>query len=387
MGHPIPHDTKLDVSEIALVDLAQRLGRTRWPEDLGGGGALGVPIATMRPLAAFWAEGFDWRRQEAELNALRNRRVMIDGVDLHFIEEIGKGPHPTPLLIGHGWPGSVFELLDLIPRLTDPASHGGSPEDAFTVVAPSLPGHGLSFASGQPLLSIPQIADLLRDLMTKVLGYGRFGVHGHDWGAFIAARLGQTDPAVLTGLHVTLLANPRDPSDTDPNVPAEASYAKQVANWIHNETAYSAMMATRPQTLSYGLTDSPVGLAAWMVEKFLGWSDPRSDFLSGPLRDRMLANATLYWATGAIGTTFWPYHARHRDPWLLSEADPVTAPMGYAEHPAEIVRPPRSLADRYYADIRRWTSMPAGGHFPALEGPDALAAEIRAFFRPLRCQA
>jgi pimeloyl-ACP methyl ester carboxylesterase len=144
------------------------------------------------------------------------------------------------------------------------------------------------------------------------------------------------------------------------------------------------MMATKPQTLSYGLTDSPAGLAAWMVEKFLGWSDPRSDFLSGALRDRMLANATLYWATGAIGTTFWPYHARHREPWMLTADTPVTVPTGYAEYPAEIILPPRAVAERYYKDIRRWTSMPLGGHFPALEAPDALADEIRSFFRPLR---
>jgi microsomal epoxide hydrolase len=278
----------------------------------------------------------------------------------------------------------VFEFLELIPRLTDPAHFGCDPADAFTVVAPSLPGYGLSFKPSQPRFGIEEIADCAAELMQDALGYSRFAVQGRDRGAITASRLGCVHPEKLIGIHVKLLAVWRDQQAAADTPPDEKAYGDQLAHWLREETGYQWIQGTRPQTLAFGLTDSPAGLAAWIIEKFRAWSDCGGDVESAFSRDRLLANISLYWFTGAIGSSFWPYYARMHRPWPIPEGRTVDVPTGYADFPREILRPPRSLAARTYTDIRRWSVMPRGGHFAALEQPEALAHEIREFYRPLR---
>jgi microsomal epoxide hydrolase len=378
---PTPEPFRLAVEEAAIADLRERLARTRFPDQAPGEPwAYGTDLDYLRALVGYWRDSFDWRAQEARLNAFPQYKMRRGDIDLHFLHVPGNGPAPCPLLLLHGWPGSVFEFLDIIPRLTDPARFGGDPQDAFTIVAPSLPGYGLSFTPGQPRFGIEEIADVMAGLM-PALGYPRFAVQGGDWGAFIASRLGCVHPEKLIGIHLNLLAVRRE-RDAPPASAEEESYFKQLAEWLREGTGYQWIQGTRPQTLAYALTDSPAGLAAWIVDKFRAWSDCGGDVESAIDRDRMLANISLYWFTGAIGSSFFPYYARMHRPWPLPR--PVAAPTGYAEFPAEILRPPRSLAAQAYSDIRRWTVMPKGGHFAAIEQPDALAHEIREFFRPLR---
>ena len=379
-----PQSFALRVPDETLTDLRARLARVRWPDEAPDAGwTHGTSLAYMKELVAYWRERYDWRIHEARLNRWRQFTVPLRGIDLHFIHEPGVGPAPLPLLLSHGWPGSIAEFERIVPMLTDPARFGGNPADAFTVVAPSLPGYTLSFREGQPRLGIVEIADLLAELMTDVLGYRRFAAQGGDWGAFITSCLGAAYPDRLAGIHVNLLAVRRD--QTPPSAPTdeEKAYLEELAQWMREETGYMQIQGTRPQTLAYGLTDSPVGLAAWIVEKFRAWSDCGGDVERRFSKDILLTNVMLYWVTGAIGSSFWPYYARAHSAWPISERRPVRVPTAYASFPREILHPPRAWAERVY-DIRRWTAMPAGGHFAALEEPEALAADIRAFFRDLR---
>jgi pimeloyl-ACP methyl ester carboxylesterase len=376
-----PEPFRLAVDDTAIADLRERLGHTRFPDRAPGEPwAYGTDLDYLRGLVAYWRDGFDWRAQEAALNAFPQYKLRLGGIDVHFLHVPGNGPAPCPLLLLHGWPGSVFEFLDMVPRLADPARFGGNARDAFTIIAPSLPGYALSFAPGQKRFGIEEIADLMAELM-PALGYPRFAVQGGDWGAFIASRMGCVHADELLGIHVNLLTVRRE-RDAPTTTAEEETYFEQVAEWLREGTGYQWIQGTRPQTLAYALTDSPAGLAAWIVDKFRAWSDCGGDVESAIDRERMLANISLYWFTGAIGSSFFPYYARMHRPWPLPGR--VTAPAGYAEFPAEILRPPRSLAERAYTDIRRWTVMPRGGHFAAMEQPDALAHDIREFFRPLR---
>jgi pimeloyl-ACP methyl ester carboxylesterase len=387
MAAATPKPFTLSVPDAAIADLKDRLARTRWPDEAPDAPwSYGTSLAYLRDLAAYWRDRFDWRAQEAALNAFPQFIVPLHDIDLHFLHVPGRGPAPMPLLLMHGWPGSVFEFLDLIPRLTDPAAFGGDPADAFTVVAPSLPGYGLSFRPNQPRFGIPAIADCLADLMTEVLGYRRFGAQGGDWGAFTASCLGVHHADKLAGIHINLLSvRPDLPPPANPT-PEEARYLEEVAHWLKEETGYQWIQGTRPQTLAFGLTDSPAGLAAWIVEKFRAWTDNDGTIESAIGRDRMLANIALYWFTGCIGASFWPYYARMHGPWPIPAGRTVDVPMGYAAFPKEIRHPPRSIAATAYADIRRWTEMEKGGHFAALEQPASLAAEVAAFFRQLRAR-
>jgi pimeloyl-ACP methyl ester carboxylesterase len=383
IGTPLPFT--LAVPDSALADLRTRLALTRFPDQAPDAPwAYGTDVGYMRELVAYWRDGFDWRAQEAVLNAWPQFKVRLHGIDVHYLRIEGKGPNPTPLLLMHGWPGSVFEFVDLIPRLTDPARFGGDPADSFTVIAPSLPGFGLSFAPNQPRFKIEQIAACFADLMTKVLGFSRYAAQGGDFGAFTASRLGYAFPEQLIGIHINLLTVPRDRLAPENPTPEEARYYSELAGWLKEETGYQWIQGTKPQTLAFGLSDSPAGLAAWIVEKFRTWSDCNGDVESVHSRDRLLANISLYWFTGAIGSSFWPYHARMHGPWPIPTGETVDVPMGYCAFPHEIIRPPPSVAATMYTDIRRWTPMAKGGHFAAMEQPEALAHEIAAFFRPLR---
>ena len=380
-----PTPFTMRVPDADIEDLHARLARTRFPDQAPGAPwAYGTDVAYLRGLTEYWRDSFDWRAQEARLNQFPQFKVPLHGIDLHYLHVQGKGPDPKPLLLLHGWPGSVFEFMDILPRLTDPAAFGGDPADAFTVIAPSLPGYGLSFSPGQKRFSIAEMADCFADLMTQVLGHGKFGVQGGDWGAFVASALAVRHPDKLVGIHVNLLSIRPDQLPPANPTPEETRYHDEVAVWQKEETGYQYIQGTRPQTLAYGLTDSPAGLAAWIVEKFYAWTDNQGDLETAVGRDILLANISLYWFTGAIGSSFWPYYARMHGPWPIPDGSTVDVPVGYAEFPRENRRPPRSIAERMYTDIRQWTVMAKGGHFAALEQPEALARDARDFFRPLR---
>ena len=353
---------RLEVPQAALADLRERLKRTRFPDEAPGEPwKTGTSLAYLKDLLQYWQSGFDWRVQEARINAFPQFKVPLDGIELHFLHVKSKNPGAMPLLLSHGWPGSIVEFLGVIPLLTE----------HFTIVAPSLPGYTLSFAPNQKRFGVEEIADAFVKLMTEVLGYNKFGLQGGDWGAFISSRIAATRPELITGLHLNYLTVPRDRSD-DPD------WQAQLADWVKERSAYSIIQGTRPQTLAYGLTDSPAGLAAWIAEKFHAWTDNDGSIESAISRDDMLANISLYWFTGAIGSSFWNYYARTHGPWPVPF--PITVPTAYSAFPKEILRPPRALAEKYYTNIRRWTVMEMGGHFAALEQPEALARDVTTFF-------
>ena len=369
-----PRPFKLNVPESSLVDLHERLARTRFPDEPPlAPWTTGTSVAYLKELLEYWRTKFDWRAQEAKLNTFKQYKVPIRGIDLHFIHEPGRGPNPMPLILSHGWPGSVWEFHRLIPLLTE----------HFTVVAPSLPGYTLSFQPGHERFGVEEIADTFAELMTDVLGYRKFGAQGGDWGSFITSVLALKYPERLTGIHLNLL-----PLRRDPNFPVhtaeEQAYLNQLNGFLKEETGYQWIQGTKPTTLSFGLTDSPAGLAAWIVEKFRTWTDNDGTIESAISRDDMLTNISLYWFTGAIGSSFWPYYSRMHRPWPIPDGKTINVPMGYAEFPKEILSPPRSLAERVYTNITRWTKMPKGGHFAALEHPKVLAEEIETTFRGVR---
>jgi pimeloyl-ACP methyl ester carboxylesterase len=358
-GRP-PRRLEIAIPQAQIDDLRQRLLQTRWPDKVPDDSwKLGTDLTYLRALVRYWEHIFDWRKQERALNSFRQFKASIGGIEFN-------------------------DFHKLIPMLTHPTGFGGDAADSFTVVAPSLPGHGFSFSPGQPRFDLQAMADVLATLMTRVLGYDRFAAHGSDWGAFISTRLAYRYAANLLGIHITLLAIPRSASPDKPASAEEERFQEQLAHWLKEETGYSVIMGTRPQTLAYGLSDSPVGLAAWIVEKFRGWSDCDGEVDRHIGRDVLLTNIMIYWLTGAINASCWPYYARMHGPPIVPAGEKVTVPTGYAEHPREILTPPRSLAEGTYGNIQRWTRMPRGGHFPALEAPEALAEEIREFFRPLR---
>ena len=376
---------RLAVPESVLEDLRERLSRTRLPDEPPlEPWSTGTSVAYLKQLLDYWRDGFDWRAQEAKLNAFRQFTVPLAGIDVHFIHEEGRGPNPMPLLLSHGWPGSVLEFHKVLPMLTDPARFGADPADAFTVVAPSLPGYVFSFKPGQKRFSLEEIAEVFAGLMTDVLGYRRFGAQGGDWGAFVTSRLGYAFADRMIGIHLNMLAIRRDPKMVANPTPEEKAFLDQLSHWLKEETGYQWIQGTKPTTLAFGLTDSPAGLAAWLVEKFRTWTDCDGNPENALTRDEMLTDIMLYWVTGAIGSSFWPYYARMHGPWPIPEGATVDVPTGYVQFPKEILRPPRSVAERMYTNIQRWTMMPKGGHFAALEQPEALVREIREFFRPLR---
>lgn len=362
-----PRPFRLTVPDSAVEDLRERLAQTRWPDEPPlQPWSTGTSLEYMRELAEYWRTQFDWRALEARLNAFEQYTAPVEGIDLHFLHVKGRRKGATPLLVSHGWPGSVFEFLRLIPLL----------QDQFTIVAPSLPGYGPSFKPGQKRYAIEEVADLYAELMS-LLGYERFAAQGGDWGAFVASCLGARHPHRMIGVHLNFLAIRRDPNEPAQS-PVEAAYLEQLAQWLKEGTGYQWIQGTRPQTLAFALSDSPTGLAAWIVEHFRAWSDCDGVPENAIPREEMLANISLYWFTGAIGSSFWPYYARIHGPWPVPGT--VDVPVGYVEFPKEIIRPPRSLAARTYTDIRRWTVKAKGGHFAAMEQPEALAGEITEFF-------
>lgn len=370
------------IPDEALSDLQHRLRLTRWPATFDEAGwEDGASLAFMKHLADHWLHRFDWRAQEVRLNRLPHFKATVDGLDIHFIHQQGKGPNPLPLILTHGWPGSFIEMEHILPLLADPASNGGDPADAFDVVVPSLPGYGFSQAPTGPGISSRQIAGLWQQLMAG-LGYDRFVAQGGDIGAGVSLWLARLFPERLIGAHVNFISgNYRPPRD---NITLEEqAWIDTIAAWSGREGAYAALHATKPQTLSFGLTDSPIGLAAWITEKFRSWSDCGGDLETVFSLDAILTDISLYWVSDALSASFRLYKENARNPLAFEEGERVTPPLGVAIFPHEIAMPPRSWVERVF-NVQRWTEMPRGGHFAAMEQPDLLAEDIRAFFRPLR---
>ena len=369
-----PKPFTLHIRDAEIADLQARLARTRFPDEPPlAPWSTGTSLTYLKSLIDYWQTGFDWRAWEAKLNGFPQFTLPIRGIDVHFIHAPSRKANAMPLLLSHGWPGSVFEFHKLIPLLTE----------HFTVVAPSLPGYTLSFTPGQPRFGIVEVAEMFAELMSA-LGYARFGAQGGDWGSFITSVLGHRFPERMTGIHLNLLPVRRDPAML-PNPNAEEKiYLDQLKNFLKEETGYQWIQGTRPQTLAFALTDSPAGLAAWIVEKFRAWSDCGGDVERAISRDRMLADISLYWFTGAIGSSFWPYYARLHGSVILPPGEIISVPTGYAQFPREILKPPRAVAERVFKNIRRWSVMEKGGHFAALEQPELLTQEVCGFFRELR---
>jgi pimeloyl-ACP methyl ester carboxylesterase len=376
---------EVHIPQATLDDLHERLAHTRWPDTIAGSGwGYGSDLAYMQELTSYWREQFDWRAQERAINQFRHFRAVVDGLGVHFIHARGAGPNPLPLIITHGWPGSFVEMLKILPMLTDPAAHGADPADAFDVVVPSLPGYGFSDRPSQPAMHTFRIAELWVGLMHG-LGYRRFGAQGGDWGANVTTVLGLAHSDELLGIHLNYIPGsfrPHLPPGT-PLSAAEQAFLEDRERWSQDEGGYGHIQATRPQTLAYGLNDSPAGLAAWIVEKFRAWSDCDGQVERRFTKDELLTNVTIYWATETIHSSARLYYEARRQPLLLGPGERVAAPCGVARFPHEAPVPPREWVERGY-DIRRWTEMPRGGHFAAMEEPELLAEDIRAFFRPMR---
>ncbi len=379
-----PEPFVMAVPEALLNDLQQRLRLTRWPDEIPGSGwHYGANLAYVKELVHYWQHQYDWRAQERLLNGFPQYRVQLEDSTLHYVHQPGVGPAPMPLLLSHGWPGSIYEFVHVIGPLTDPARYGGDPRDAFTVVAPSLPGYGFSHVPNQQRLNIEEIAALFHRLMTEVLGLARFGAQGGDWGAFITGRLGYAYPQNLIGIHMNMVPVAPHPSERTDLSAAEEAFVTESEAWRAEETGYQWIQGTKPQTLAYALNDSPAGLAAWITEKFYSWTDSHGDLESRVSKDALLTNIMLYWVTQTINSSFWLYYQMRHQPWRLGRGERIAVPTAVAAFPGEIIRPPRAWAARV-CNLQRWTPMAAGGHFAALEEPQALVEDIRAFYRELR---
>jgi len=384
---------RIDVPQTDLEDLAERLGRTRWGQPIPGDGwERGVPVAYLKDLARHWAETYDWRREEERLNAYPQFLVEIDGQRLHFLHVRSPEPHALPLVLVHGWPGSIVEFLDVIGPLTDPGAHGGDPADAFDLVVPSLPGFGFSTPLHGAGWDSHRIAAAFAELM-RSLGYERYGAQGGDFGAFVAPDLGRVDPDRVVGVHVNAASvgfipfGELDPSEEAELTGAERARLDRMRRYLGEGNGYFQIQATRPQTLAHALIDSPVGQLAWIVEKFKEWTQGGA-VLAGSAggglpedavdRDRLLTNVMLYWLTGSAGSAANLYYeTMHSSNWPT----PSAVPTGVAVFAEDV-------AIRRYAEqtnrIVHWSEFDRGGHFAALEAPDLFVDDVRTFFRSLR---
>jgi epoxide hydrolase len=371
------------VDDAVLADLKERLARTRFPGELKGGGwEYGTNLQYLKELVAYWKDRYDWRAQERKLNALPQFTTVIDGLRVHFVHQRSTNPKALPIVITHGWPGSFVEFADVIGPLANPAQHGGRAEDAFHVVAVSIPGYGFSEAPAEAGYSPERMAGVIAKLMAR-LGYTRYGAQGGDWGAIISRLIALNDASHVAGLHLNMCTAPAPPGP-DPNAgvpPEELARMQAKQAYMVNERGYSQIQGTRPQTLGYGLNDSPAGLAAWIVEKLRSWSDSKGDVESRFTKDQILTNVMIYWVTQTITSSARLYleSARAAGP----DNRRVEVPTACAAFPGEVVLPPRKYVEARY-NLKRWTEMPRGGHFAAWEEPQLFVDDVRAFFRDLR---
>jgi len=369
---------RIDVPQADLDDLAQRLDRTRWSDELpGAGSSMGIPQARVRELTLRWRTGYDWRAQEAAINAWDQFSTTIDGTNVHFLHVRSAEPGALPLVLTHGWPGSVVEFLDVLGPLTDPRRYGGDPADAFHVVVPSIPGFGFSGPTTEPGWDFLRVARAWAELMRR-LGYERYGAQGGDWGTGVSRALAAAAPEHVVGVHLNYLPTPppTDPSLLDGLGAEDLARLERTRRYLAEPFGHLRLQSTRPQTLGYALADSPVGQLAWIAEKFAEWADPASTIDD----DRLLTDVMLYWITGTAASS-----SRLHFESAANRTVPISfpAPVGVAVLPHDLVLPVRRLAERAYT-ITHWTEFDRGGHFAALEVPGALTEDVRAFFHPLR---
>jgi len=375
----------INVPEAVLDDLRARLGRTRLPDQLDGvGWDYGTDLDYLTELIAYWRDEFDWREQERRLNQFDQFKTRIDDLDIHFIHHRSPEADAIPLIITHGWPGSIAEFTKIIGPLTDPVAHGGNAEDAFHVVAPSIPGYGFSDKPRSPGFGPEQIAEVNAALMAR-LGYERYGIQGGDWGSIISSRHAFNHPEQTIGLHLNMLiGGPPPGGDPTDGVPPEELARSQARRSFYTtaESGYSQIQGTKPQTLGYALNDSPAGQAAWIVEKFRAWCDCNGDPESIFTKDEMLTNITIYWVTQTATSSARLYYESSRAP-TSGPIGRIEVPTGAAIFPYELFITPRKWAEASY-NITHWTEMPRGGHFAAMEQPELFVEDLRTFFRPLR---
>jgi pimeloyl-ACP methyl ester carboxylesterase len=371
---------KIDVPEAELDDLRDRLRRTRWPEaETVSDWSQGTPLAYLQEVCAYWAEGYDWRRCEDRLNELPQVRAEIDGLGFHALHVRSPNDGALPLVLTHGWPGSIIEFAKVIGPLTDPTAHGGDAADAFHVVCPSLPGFGFSDKPTEHGWNVERIADAWDVLMAR-LGYDRYGAQGGDWGSSVTGRIAVRHPDHCVGIHLNMvvaLPGPDDMADLTEREQAALAGFQHYQDW---DSGYSKQQSTRPQTVGYGLVDSPAGQAGWILEKFWAWTDCDGHPENALTRDELLDNLMLYWLPGAGASSariYWESFGTFR-------GDPVDVPTGVAMFPKEIFRPTRSWAEKQYRDIRQWNELDKGGHFAAFEQPETFVDEVRSFFRQVR---
>jgi len=385
-----PEPFRIDVPDAVLDDLRQRLALTRWPIDPGNEAwAYGTNRAWLEDLVGYWRDGYDWRAQEAAMNRYDHFRVVIDDVPIHYIHRRGVGPAPMPIILTHGWPWTFWDFAGVIDALADPGAHGGDPADAFDVVVASVPGYGFSVPLERTGVTVRTTAALWVRLMREVLGHDRFAAHGGDWGASITAQLGHEFPEHMIGVHLSLPVLLRvsyysglSPADYAPD---EQGWFEKMQTRMATAASHVAVQSTDPQTLAYALNDSPVGLAAWILERRRAWSDHTGDVFDALSRDFLLTNVMLYWVTESIGSTMRYYWENWRQAVrVVHDRTPaIEAPTGIAVFPNDLVFVPRRLAETH-TNLVSWTIMPRGGHFAAAEQPDLIVDDLRAMFRGLR---
>jgi pimeloyl-ACP methyl ester carboxylesterase len=379
-----PKPFVVDIPDEVLLDLDGRLAATRFPASIPGSGwSYGTDVDYLRELVGYWRTGYDWRDAERQINAVPQYHQEVLGVDLHFVHVPGNGPAPMPLLFVHGWPGSFWEVAKIIGPLTDPGSFGGDPSDAFSLVAPSLPGFGFSSDIRRPGMHPGAMGEILARLMTDVLGYPRFVAQGGDWGSTVLTRLAHANPDRIVGLHLNYSSVQPNLDGADDLTTQERDFLEAHRQWNLREGAYNAIQATKPQSLAVGLNDSPAGLAAWMIEKYRSWSDCAGDVESVFTKDDLLTEVMIYWVGGSIASASRLYFERAREAWQLAPKEIINVPTAYARFPAEIRQPPREWLMRMFR-LERYTAMPRGGHFAAMETPELLVDDLRSFVRPLR---
>ncbi|MDY7102887.1 MAG: alpha/beta fold hydrolase [Actinomycetota bacterium] len=379
MGDIVPY--VIAVSDDVIEDLRERLARTRWPDQLPGTTwELGTDRDYLQDLCEHWLTDYDWRRWEAELNRHPQYTTGIDGEQIHFLHVRSPHADALPLIMTHGWPGSIVEFLDVIEPLTDPTAHGGDAADAFHVVCPSIPGFGFSGPTVTPDVTPRRVARMHAELMAQ-LGYDRYVAQGGDWGAVITAWLGADHADHVAGIHLNMVVAP--PTDLDDLTDAERAALERRRRFRAEGTGYQEIQGTKPQSLAYGLTDSPAGLAGWIVEKFREWSDCGGDLTSAIDRDVLLTNLTIYWVTETAGSSARIYHAHRHAPERDQFPARVEVPTGCSIFPGENSQPSRRWAEARY-NVTCWSEHTKGGHFAAMEQPAALVDDLRECFRPLR---
>jgi len=378
------HPFKIDVPQPVLDDLHYRLAHTRWSDEITNAAwDYGTNREYLQQLATYWQHSYDWRAQEAKLNEFAQFTAEVEELDIHFLHIEGKGPNPTPLLLTHGWPDSFFRMVKLIPLLTDPASHGGRAEDAFTVVVPSLPGYGFSERPTQTGYDAKRMAAVLNKLMTQTLGYTKYLAHGGDWGSIITEQLALHYADSLLAIHLTDVPSSHAKTAgelTDLSV-AEQAFILKSKEWLEKEAGYQKIQGTKPETLAYGLNDSPVGLLAWIIEKFQTWSDNDGNVEHTFTKDELVTNVMIYWVTQTIGSSVRLYYETQHNP-ALAKPSYAKVPTGFAIFPKDILPAPREFAERFF-NVQHWQEMPRGGHFAALEQAGLLAADLRKFAQSL----